>query len=156
RLSNTTGGANTATGVVALSQNNTGSGNTATGDQALQRNTVGGGNTANGNLALWTNDCGNNNTAIGVFALAFNPCGSGNTALGANSGNQVTGDNNIDIGNPGEFGESNTIRIGDPFVGQFATYIAGIIGTAVTGTPVVVTDNGQLGVVASSSCFKDK
>lgn len=52
----------------------------------------------------------------------------------------MEGNNNIDIGNPGDFYASNTIRIGDPFVAQFTTYIAGISGTAVSGVPVVVTD----------------
>src|SRR5262249_49807385 len=37
-----------------------------------------------------------------------------------------------------------------------ATYIAGISGTAVAGTGVVVDGNGQLGVLVSSARFKDE
>jgi hypothetical protein len=153
-FNNTDGGSNTAIGNGALFSNTIGGSNTATGVQTLYRNTVGGGNTANGSLALWLNDCGSNNTAIGEGALGQNMCGNGNIALGANAGSQVMGDNNIDIGNPGVFVESNTIRIGDPFVGQFTTYIAGITGTAVVGDAVVVDGNGQLGTVASAARFK--
>jgi hypothetical protein len=47
-------------------------------------------------------------------SLSFNnTVGGGNIGLGANAGiNLTTGDNNIDIGNVGVAGESNTIRIG--------------------------------------------
>src|SRR5206468_10799796 len=38
---------------------------------------------------------------------------------------------------------------------QVATFIAGINGTAVTGVPVVVDGNGQLGVAPSAKRFKD-
>src|SRR5262249_33521113 len=68
----------------------------------------------------------------------------------------------------GSFGvdtESNTIRIGhvvpevncNNFVqaANTATYIAGISGTAVAGTTVVVDGNGQLSVQVSSERFKD-
>jgi hypothetical protein len=68
-----------------------------------------------------------------------------------------TGDDNIDIGNEGVAGESDTIRIGT--VGTHtATYIAGIRearlahGTAAT---VGVTADGQLGVRASSAEFEE-
>ena len=59
--------------------------------------------------------------------------------------------NNIDVGNAGLADEASTIRIGDV---QTATYIAGINGTPVTGEPVVVDANGQLGPAASSARFK--
>jgi hypothetical protein len=137
-FNNTDGGSNTAIGNGALFSNTIGGSNTATGVQALYRNTVGGGNIAYGDSALFYNDCGNGNIAIGVFALGQNMCGSGN----------------IDIANPGVFVESNAIRIGDPFVAQFTTYIAGITGTAVVGDAVVVDGNGQLGTVASAARFK--
>jgi len=101
-----------------------GHGNTATGAFSQFRNTVGDGNAAYGDSALFNNDCGNSNTAIGVAALYQNNCGSGNSALGANAGIGVFGDNNIDIGSPGQGFDSNTIRIGDPFTVQFKTYIA--------------------------------
>jgi hypothetical protein len=145
---------NTATGAAALLSNNMGHGNTASGAFSLFRNTVGDDNIAYGDSALFGNDCGNSNTAIGVVSLYFNMCGSGNIALGASAGYLVNGDNNIDIGNPGNSFESNTIRIGDPSVAQFTTYIAGITGTAVVGDAVVVDGNGQLGTVASAARFK--
>jgi hypothetical protein len=155
--SNTTGGGNTASGDVALTHNTTGSFNTANGVQALSYNTIGSSNTPDGNLALWHNDAGNNNTAVGVAALWNNSIGNGNIAVGAYVGSNVTeGNNNIDIGNGGDPYDSNTIRIGDPFVAQFTTYITGISGTAVTGASVVVTNSGKLGVAASSSRFKNK
>ena len=66
-------------------------------------------------------------------------------------GNLTTGDVNIDILNPGVAGESNTIRIG---VTQTRTFIAGIFGTNVSGSTVVVNSEGQLGVAASSRRFK--
>ena len=59
-------------------------------------------------------------------------------------GNLTTGDVNIDILNPGVAGESNTIRIG---VTQTRTFIAGICGTNVSGSAVVVNSDGQLGTV---------
>ena len=66
-------------------------------------------------------------------------------------GNLTTGDVNIDILNPGVAGETNTIRIG---VTQTRTFIAGIFGTNVSGSTVVVNSDGQLGVAASSRRFK--
>ena len=50
-------------------------------------------------------------------------------------------------------GETGTIRIGD--LTQQRTFIAGISGVAVTGSPVVVGAGGQFGVAASSQQFKD-
>ena len=67
-------------------------------------------------------------------------------------GHLTTGDNNIDIDNSGVDGDSGTIRIGSEFQGQ--TFTAGIALVPVTGTAVVVDDNGQLGTVASSERFK--
>jgi hypothetical protein len=69
-----------------------------------------------------------------------------------------TGNNNIDIGNLGVAGESNTIRIGGDvglgYGSQTATFIAAISGTAVVGDAVVVDGNGQLGTIASAARFK--
>src|SRR5262249_60376256 len=95
-------------------------------------------------------------------------------SLGFNAGvNADTGSNNIDIGNQGVAGESNTIRIGAqvavapvlppdyPYsqaalAAHTATFIAGISGTAVSGSTVVVNANGQLGVRSSSQRFKEQ
>jgi hypothetical protein len=65
----------------------------------------------------------------------------------------TTGSNNIDIGNQGVAAESGTIRIGTTST-QTATYIAGIYGTSVTGSAVVVSSTGQLGVTVSSERYK--
>jgi len=65
----------------------------------------------------------------------------------------TTGSQNIDIGSAGRAEERGTIRIGD--LSQERTFIAGITGVAVTGSPVVVAAGGQLGVAASSRQFKD-
>ena len=69
--------------------------------------------------------------------------------------NLTTGSNNIDIGTGviGAAGEANTIRIGKQGT-QRSTFIAGIFGTAVSGSTVVVNSSGKLGVAASSARFK--
>jgi uncharacterized coiled-coil protein SlyX len=155
-IENQEGDYNTAIGSQALAFNTTGSDNLANGSQALYSNTVGGANTANGYKALAFNATGSFNTANGLRALFSNTTGNLNIAVGAEAGaNLTTGSGNIDIGNAGVAGESNTIRIGDQG-NQTATFIAGISGTAVTGTAVVVDGNGQLGVATSSARFKDE
>jgi hypothetical protein len=73
--------------------------------------------------------------------------------LGVSAGaNLTTGSSNIDIGNLGVARESATICIGSG--NQTSTFIAGINGTAVTGTGIVVSASGQLGVATSSARFK--
>ena len=156
--SNTTGTQNTATGVDALESNKIGNYNTATGVLALNHNTSGSNNVASGVNALYTNQRGRDNTAEGFQALKNNT-GSSNIAMGSSAGvNLTTGSNNIDIGNQGVAGDSNTIRIGGhtPNFGfQTATFIAGIHGVAVTGSAVVVNSSGQLGTAPSSERFKE-
>jgi len=161
-IGNTTGSSNTANGSSALKNNTTGFNNTANGYEVLFSNTTGGDNTANGTGALLSNTTGGFNTADGTGALQNNATGSGNIALGFLAGENLgTGNNNIYIGNVGlTANESNTIRIGgDNFLGfgsQTSTFIAGINGTAVSGVPVVINTNGQLGVMGSSERFKDE
>jgi Chaperone of endosialidase len=168
---NTTGSLNTAIGYQALLSNTTGIDNTATGYAALARSTSMD-NTADGYAALAFNTSGFDNTAIGSNALLFNTNGDFNTALGRgalenittglnniavgdSAGLNHTGDDgqNIDIGNLGVAGDSRTTRIG---ASQLRTFIAGINGTAVSGTAVFVDSNGQLGVATSSRRFKDE
>jgi Chaperone of endosialidase len=133
---------------------NTADQNTATGAGALLSNTTGANNTANGAFALFSNTEGSFNVANGDSALFSNTTGTANIALGYNSGfHLTTGGGNIDIGNNGQTAESDTIRIG---TGQTRTFIAGISGASVTGTPVVINANGQLGVAPSSQRFKDE
>jgi uncharacterized coiled-coil protein SlyX len=169
-FSNTSGFQNTANGAFALFSNTEGTANTAIGDHALVSNTTGGQNTAIGGAALNNNTAGNSNTAVGVSALvnnttgfantavgqaalANNTTGSDNIAIGLDAGNHVvTGNGNIDIGNNPVADESDTIRIGSM---QTRTFINGIHDTMVSGTAVVVSASGQLGVPASSARFKD-
>jgi trimeric autotransporter adhesin len=170
-LSNQTGGSNTANGYQALYSNKSGSANTASGRDALYHNTTAFWNTAMGFRALFSNETGFSNTATGYQALYLNTTGGGNTAngvqalyrttggsniaLGFQAGvNLTTGNNNIDIGNKGVADEAGTIRIGVQGT-QTKTFIAGISGSAITGTSVVVNSNGRLGTAASSQRFKD-
>jgi len=155
---NTTGGSNTASGDLALFSNTTGGFNAANGANALEFNTTGGNNVANGGLALYSNTTGGDNVAVGIGALSGNTTGSSNVAIGPGAGeNLTTGSNNIDIGNEGVAGESGTIRIGTQggrVPGQTRTFIAGINGVTVRGTPVFVNADGQLGTTPSSQRFK--
>jgi len=154
-LSNTTGRYNTATGDQALAVNETGQSNTATGVFALFNNSTGNYNTANGLSALISNTTGSSNTANGVSALANNTTGRNNIALGYRAGkNLTTGSNNIDIGATGVSGEESTTRIGIQGT-QTKTFVAGISGSPIGGTSVVVNAFGRLGTVASSQRFKD-
>jgi len=178
---NTSGAGNTAIGFNALLNNTIGMSNTAVGALALQEN-VGISNTATAFLHLVATRRGTATPAwasehslvtrqahsiqlsaaarssltrllIQTSPWANNTTGSNNTAIGAGAGENLTiGDNNIDIANPGVAGESATIRIGSG--NQTSTFLAGINGTAVTGTGVVVSASGQLGVATSSARFK--
>jgi hypothetical protein len=149
-FSNTNGGDNTANGAFALFTNTTGDVNTAIGALALLSNTTGGGNTAIGHGALQNNTTGTSNTAVGISALNGNTTGNENIAVGNSAGTAAgLGDGNIFISSIGGPGDSNTIRIGSGL--QTATFIDGIAGVAVTGDPVVVNSNGQLGVAPTGS-----
>ena len=169
---NLTGNNNTATGFQALEDNSIGFDNTALGSGALGANTSGNDNTASGYQALFFNTTGNNNAASGLFALFSNTTGSGNTASGADALeadttganniavgfqagiNLTTGSNNIAIGNEGAAGDNKMIKIGTEGT-QKKTFIAGIFSnTAVSGLPVVIGSNGELGAVSSSERFK--
>jgi len=154
-LKNNTGRNNTADGFQALISNTTGNSNTANGEAALARNTTGQNNTANGFEALAFNTAGNDNTGEGFHAL-LNSTGNNNIAIGSNAGsNLTTGDNNIDIAALGAAGEAATVRIGT--VGtHIKAFIAGISVSAITGTAVVINNNGRLGVASSSQRFKDQ
>jgi hypothetical protein len=157
-LTNTTGTENTAIGAGTLFKNAGGNNNTATGLEALFSNTTGSNNTADGLLALENNTSGHDNVAEGFQALANNKTGSLNIAVGSNAGMSLTtGSNNIDIGANvvGNASDTNTIRIGKQGT-QKATLIAGISGTAVTGSSVVVNSTGKLGIAASSARFKEQ
>jgi hypothetical protein len=158
-LINSTGDDNTAVGLSALAANTSGSSHTAVGFNALASNTSSGGlaaNTAVGAEALANNTTGGDNVGIGLLTLVNNSTGSGNTAIGTGAGAQVTGDNNIDIGQAvaGVAGESNTTRIGNS--NATTTFITGIFGaTGFGGNPVYGDADGRLYTVASSKRFKE-
>jgi Chaperone of endosialidase len=178
-LSNTTGEDNTANGLSALGSNvegswntamgsqalasNTGYDNTAVGFQALMSNTDGNSNIAIGSHALQSNagsfnvgmgwdtlggnTTGNSNTALGYGALFTNTTGSANVALGAFSGKGVTTGFNVMCLGYGVLGADvdNSTWIGN---------VWGVTTQSGNTVPVVVSDGGQLGVVASSERFK--
>jgi hypothetical protein len=138
--SNTAGFNNTANGVSAL-YNNTGAYNTANGVNALFANTNGNNNTADGFNALYDNTSGYNNIADGNYALGQLTTGINNIALGYQGGNNFTGSEsgNIDIGNSGQTGDNNIIRIG---TGQTeAIFPAGC--TVYTGTVALTSDRNS-------------
>ncbi|MGA7078901.1 MAG: tail fiber domain-containing protein [Terriglobales bacterium] len=96
--STTTGGNNTAIGLLALGENTTGNYSTAVGEGALAHNTTGG-NTAIGFDAMFFNTNGDSNTAIGLGALEVNSTGSFNAATGAGAlANNATGAGNTASG----------------------------------------------------------
>jgi hypothetical protein len=149
----TSGSYNSAAGAGALYSNTSADYNTASGYEALYSSNAAS-NTASGYEALYANTSGEANTAIGVHALAANTTGSLNIAEGYHAGyNLTTGSNNIDMGSPGTAGDNATIKIGVQGT-QTATFIAGIYDHSLTGSEVVVTSTGELGVVASSERFK--
>ncbi|MCU0748999.1 MAG: hypothetical protein MUF13_05560 [Akkermansiaceae bacterium] len=132
----TTGKNNTADGFRALFATKTGSFNTAVGGSALTAN-LGSSNVAVGFQALFKNSKGNFNVALGDGALRENRNGKGNIGIGEDGGFNITGDNNICIGNKGISGQSGVIRIGTPGTHN-TTFIAGTIsgnGSGLTGVP---------------------
>jgi hypothetical protein len=97
-----------------------------------------------GKDALNFNAAGSSNTAVGNAALIFST-GNGNTALGDSAGTGVTTANNvICIRNAGD-NVSDTAWIGNVF---------GVTTESGTTAPVIVSDTGQLGTIASSERFK--
>jgi hypothetical protein len=149
---NTTGAGNTAVGAEAL-LNNDGTFNTAVGVDALTENTTGSGNTAIGArgifsaAALGSNTTGDRNTAIGQNAFKSNTTGSDNTAVGFGAGANVTTANNVICIGADVAGAdvSNTTWIGKVYA---------VTTQSGTTAPVIVSDGGQLGTVASSERFK--
>jgi len=137
---------NTSYGRGALPGNTMGDFNSAFGVNALGMNSTGNFNTVVGNAALESNTNGTNNTAIGQRALS-NSTGFDNSALGQGAGALVsTASNVICIGaNVAGANVSSTTWIGHVF---------GVTPQNGTTAPVVVSDAGQLGTVASSERFK--
>src|SRR6266540_331609 len=177
-LNNTTGNRNTAAGFSALSSNTTGFGNTATGCFALSSNTtsndntadgfnalltnIGYRNTAIGQAALFNNVGDDDNTAVGRGALFNNTAGNSNTAIGENAlGSNRTGYNNTALGVFAGFGVTSARGViaiealgADVDDSCFIGNIYGVTTQSGTTVPVVVSDGGQLGTIASSERFK--
>jgi hypothetical protein len=168
-LFNNEGDFNNAVGAVALFNNADGSFNNAFGWGALGANVSGSSNTAIGDSALASDNgndegIGNENTAVGVSALFSNVTGSFNTAMGGGAlGGCTTGSSNVAIGDGAGnavVSGSNIICIGANVAGEDVsgtTWVGNVYGvTTQSGitAPVVVSDGGQLGTVASSERFK--
>jgi hypothetical protein len=165
-FNNTTGGSNTALGTLALYNNSTGSINTAIGLQALQTATSADRNTAVGAYALQDDTIGDRNTAVGTFALSSNTEGAFNTAVGVQALDaNMTGSLNTALGvgaGAGVMTASNVTCIGANTSAadvSNTTWITNVYGvTTISGTtlPVIVSQGGQLGTMASSRRFKDE
>jgi Chaperone of endosialidase len=144
-LTSNTGYNNTAIGFEALSSNTDGSFNTAVGRNALMGNTLSTFNTAIGQDSLLFATIGGGNTGVGYGALSSTTTGSSNTALGYYAGWSVTEANNvICIGSLGANVSNST----------WISNVWGVTTQSGNTAPVVVSDGGQLGVVASSERFK--
>ena len=144
---NITGNNNTAVGSNALSSSTTGNNNTAVGTSALANHATGSNNTAVGRDALLNDTTGESNVAIGRSALASNTSGVTNIAIGTDSGSSVTTASNIVCIGFGVGGANvdDTTWIGNVF---------GVTTQSGNTAPVIVSNNGQLGTVASSERFK--
>jgi hypothetical protein len=153
---NAAGSYNTAVGYFTLLDNNADF-NTAVGTNALTYNTSGAENTAVGVRALFALTVGSNNTAFGMAALASSTDGTNNIAVGEGAGSSLrSGSYNIYLGSYGATTESSTMRLGnDSSVAKtLRTYIAGVDDVPVSGSEVLITSSGQLGIYASSVRYK--
>jgi len=145
---------NVGIGTETLWNLTTGNDNTGVGHNAGTEITTGDSNVAIGESSLLSLETGDENCAVGDLSLSAIVSGSNNTALGSQAGvaHTAADSSNIDIGNAGVLGESNTIRIGTQGSGagqQDAAYIAGVYGVAVSTTQYVRIDaNGKLGTDA--------
>jgi len=148
---------NAAFGAFALFANTSGGGNSAFGEGALGSNTGASNNDAFGFDTLGLNTTGAGNAAFGDGALKNLSSGNNNVAIGSGAGSSLNQaeSNNIYIGNIGQTGESNTIRIGT-LGPQTQTFIAGINESGFFGTPVVVSPSDQLGFMPSSRRYKQQ
>jgi hypothetical protein len=156
---------NTLIGGVAGSSITTGNQNTAVGYGALTVSTTSAFNSAFGNGAMASLSGGANgsNVAVGFGALNSLIDGRYNIAIGRQSGNAYAGTeiSNICISNSGVVSESNTIRLGTTGTGQgeqSRAFIAGSYGVttdSLTTSPLLISDEGQLGTISSSARYKD-
>ena len=124
-IGNTSGSGNFFVGSAGNSTTS-GQQNVAVGANTLPAITSGSDNTAIGEFTMISDTTGSQNTAYGEGALYNNVSGSGNIGVGYQGGINLTGNNNIDIGNSGVAGENAIIRIGTQGV-QTACYLAGTV-----------------------------
>jgi hypothetical protein len=145
--------ANTGVGALALRGLTGGTGaNTAVGAGAARSVTAACCNTVVGAEAMDLGASPSTNVVVG-WRAGRDMTGSRNIVIGAEAGSSLmAGNNNIFIGTAG-VEESSTTRIGT--IGMHTrAFIAGVNGVAVTGLPVHVATNGQLGILPSSARFK--
>lgn len=128
--------------------------NVIIGEGAFGDITIGNNNVVVGQDSLLTGTAATRNTVLGSNCGGGITTGSGNVILGAGSAANFLGTNsdNIIIGNPGNSGDHNTIRIGTQGNGsqqQDTCYIAGIVGNTISpiDEELVTIDSitGQLG-----------
>jgi len=130
-----------------------GANNTALGAESLNVGASATNNVAVGYLSLTALTSGDSNIAVGTQSLQNLVTGLDNIAIGLAAGSALNGaqSSNIYIGNIGDSGDGNTIRIGTQGSSageQDSCYIAGIGGVTPGGTPqFVVVDpaTGQMG-----------
>jgi trimeric autotransporter adhesin len=102
-----------------------------------------------------------NNCIYGFSAASNLVSGASNLILGATSGDNLTGaeSSNIYLNSPGVTSESTTLRIGSATgtgtQNLNKSFICGIQGITVTGTPVLISSSDQLGIAVSSKRFKN-
>jgi Chaperone of endosialidase len=150
-FSNTTGNSNIAIGFYALYDNSTGSNNIAIGNGALQHNFNGSGNTVVGDSFSSTLD------SVSVGRAPAIHCPQGFYYPGVHYAS-INAQTNVDVGQ---------YLPEDPFCGipdlttdtihinaKTAVYVRAVYGNPITGSPVNIDSNGQLGVAASSKRFK--
>ncbi len=128
------------------------------GYRTLQNVTTGTDNIGIGWNSLILSQDGISNVAVGVQSLDTIVSGNSNVAIGYQAGKALTTNDssNILIGAnvAGTAGDNTTTRIG---TGQTACFVSGIFGVTVdvSGVPIVVDVNDQLGTVVSSRRFKE-
>ena len=158
----TTGSAtnNVAVGTSVLSGTTIGQANTSVGSQSCATLDTASGNSSLGALVFNNLDSGDFNTSAGLSSFYSITSGGHNVGLGYKAGynHSAADSSNICIGNEGQNGQSNVMRIGTEGTGageQDSTYIAGIYdGTSfplATTQVVVIDDNSQLAGSAGTS-----
>lgn len=139
-----------------------GSLNTFIGLQAGKSATIGDDNTLIGATSGGSLTTGSNNTTLGQDTLNNLVTGGFNTIIGCQSGSNYSSSesDNIIIGNSGNSGESNVIRLGSQGTGtglQNKCFVAGIVGVTVSNQEFVTINSatGQLGVTSGGGVAAD-